>query len=205
MWNGLTARLVGQLIVLEPLDARHREGLFAASQHPDIWTWTIPRGKSPEHFQSWFQDTLAAGEAGTVCVFAILDRASGLPLGSTGYHELRESHRGLEIGGTWLEPSVWRTGVNIEAKLLMLKHAFERLGCMRVEFKTDSRNERSRAALAALPARFEGIFRRHMIIEDVGVRDSAYYSVIDDEWPAVRDNLKRRLTATRQCHERASP
>lgn len=134
-------------------------------------------------------------------MFAILDRASGLPIGSTGYHELRESHRGLEIGGTWLEPLVWRTGVNIEAKLLMLEHAFERLGCMRVEFKTDSRNERSRAAL---PARFEGIFRRHMILEDVGVRDSAYYSVIEDEWPAVRDNLKRRLTATQQRHLRAS-
>jgi RimJ/RimL family protein N-acetyltransferase len=103
-----------------------------------------------------------------------------------------------------LEPSVWRTGVNIEAKLLMLEHAFERLGGMRVEFKTDSRNERSRAALAALPARFEGIFRRHMIIEDVGVRDSAYYSVIEDEWPMVRDNLKRRLTATQQRHPRAS-
>jgi N-acetyltransferase len=204
MWNGLTARLEGELVVLDPLDARHREGLFAASQHPDIWTWTIPRGKSPEHFQSWFQDTLAAGEAGTVCVFAILDRASGLPLGSTGYHELRESHRGLEIGGTWLEPSAWRTGVNIEAKLLMLEHAFERLGCMRVEFKTDSRNERSRAALAALPARFEGIFRRHMIIEDVGVRDSAYYSVVEDEWPVVRDNLKRRLTTTQQRHPRMS-
>jgi N-acetyltransferase len=204
MWNGLTTRLEGELVVLDPLDARHREGLFAASQHPDIWTWTIPRGKSPEHFQSWFQDTLAAGEAGTVCVFAILDRVSGRPIGSTGYHELRESHRGLEIGGTWLEPSAWRTGVNIEAKLLMLEHAFERLGCMRVEFKTDSRNKRSRAALAALPAHFEGIFRRHMIIEDVGVRDSAYYSVIEDEWPVVRDNLKRRLTTTQQRHPRAS-
>ncbi len=204
MWNGLKARLEGQLVVLEPLHPRHQDGLFAASQHPEIWTWTIPRGKSPEHFQSWFQDTLAAGEAGTVCVFAILDRTSGRPVGSTGYHDLRETHRGLEIGGTWLEPSAWRTGANIEAKLLMLEHVFERLGCMRVEFKTDSRNERSRAALAALPARFEGIFRRHMIIEDVGVRDSAYYSVIDNEWPVVRENLKRRLTATQQRHPRAS-
>jgi RimJ/RimL family protein N-acetyltransferase len=197
MWNGLTSRLEGQLVVLEPLAARHEEGLFTASQHPEIWTWTIPRGKSPEHFQTWFQATLAACEAGDECVFAILDRASGRPIGSTGFHTLRQSHRGLEIGGTWLQPSTWRTGANTEAKLLMLEHAFERLSCMRVEFKTDSRNERSRAALAALPARFEGVFRRHMIIEDVGVRDSAFYSVIDEEWPEVRANLERRLAVAR--------
>ncbi len=197
MWNGLKARLKGQLVVLEPLQAHHEDGLWAASQHPEIWTWTIPRGKSPRHFQTWFQATLAACEAGNECVFATLDRATGRPIGSTGYLTLREAHRGVEIGGTWLEPSAWRTGANIEAKLLMLTHAFDRLGCMRVEFKTDSRNERSRAALVSLPARFEGIFRRHMMIEDVGVRDSAYYSVIDEDWPEVRANLERRLAATR--------
>jgi RimJ/RimL family protein N-acetyltransferase len=197
MWEGLAERLEGQLVVLEPLEARHEEGLWAASQHPEIWTWTFPRGKSQEHFQAWFQSTLAAGEAGEECAFATLDRATGRLIGSTGYHAIREEHRGLEIGGTWLEPSVWGTGANIEAKLLMLKHAFECLGCMRVEFKTDSRNERSRAALAAIPARFEGVFRRHMIIEDVGVRDSAFYSVTDEEWPTVRANLERRLAGAR--------
>ena len=93
--------------------------------------------------------------------------------------------------------SAWGTGANIEAKLLMLEHAFERLGCMRVEFKTDSRNERSRSALEKLPARFEGIFRRHMIIEDVGVRNSAFYSVTDEDWPTVRINLEQRLAAAR--------
>jgi RimJ/RimL family protein N-acetyltransferase len=196
MWEDeLTARLEGQIVVLEPLEARHEDGLFAAAQDPRTWTWTIPRGKSPKHFQTWFQAALAACEAGNECVFATLDRVTGRPIGSTGYHTLREAHRGLEIGGTWLEPPAWQTGANIEAKLLMLTHAFERLGCMRVEFKTDSRNERSRAALAALPARFEGIFRRHMVIEDVGIRDSAYYSVTDEDWPAVRANLERRLTA----------
>lgn len=195
MWAGLAKRLEGQSVVLEPLAPRHEEGLWAASQHPEIWTWTFPRGKSPEHFQAWFQATLAACEASEECAFATLDASTGRPIGSTGYHALREMHRGLEIGGTWLEPSAWQTGANIEAKLLMLEHAFERLSCMRVEFKTDSRNERSRAALAALPARFEGIFRQHMIIEDVGVRDSAYYSVIAEEWPQVRANLERRLLA----------
>jgi len=99
----------------------------------------------------------------------------------------------VEIGWTWLNPSAWRSGANVEAKLLMMRHAFETLGCVRVEFKTDARNERSRAALAALPARFEGILRNHMIVPDVGRRDSAYYSVIDSEWPEVRANLERRL------------
>jgi RimJ/RimL family protein N-acetyltransferase len=101
MWPGLTERLEGQLIALEPLDPRHEEDLWAASQHPEIWTWTYPRGKSPEHFQTWFQATLAAGEAGEECAFATLDRVSGRPIGSTGYHALREEHRGLEIGGPW--------------------------------------------------------------------------------------------------------
>ena len=90
---------------------------------------------------------------------------------------------------------MWRTGVNVEAKLLMFGHAFERLGCMRVELKTDARNERSRAAMAALPAQFEGVFRKHMLMPGIGVRDSAYYSVIDEDWPAVRANLERRLAA----------
>ncbi len=106
---------------------------------------------------------------------------------------LRPEHRGLEIGWTWLSSSAWGTSANVEAKLLLLEHAFERLGCQRVEFKTDARNERSRAALSALPARFEGIFRKHMLVRDGERRDSAYYSIVDDEWPEVGANLRRRL------------
>jgi N-acetyltransferase len=193
MWNHLRARLEGRLVVLEPLQAHHQEGLYAASQHPEIWTWTYPVGKSREYFSAWFQASLTETEAGAECVFATVDRGSGEPIGSTRYHTLRETHRGLEVGATWLKPTAWGTGANIEAKLLMLEHAFEQLGCMRVEFKTDTRNERSRAALAALPAHFEGILRRHMLIPGVGVRDSAYYSVIDEDWPEVRANLMRRL------------
>jgi RimJ/RimL family protein N-acetyltransferase len=193
MWPGLTRRLDGQLVVLEPIDARHEEGLWLASRHSEMWTWTIPVGESREFFSEWFQAGLAETEAGTECVFATLNRASGQPIGSTRFHTLRREHRGLEIGATWLIPAAWSTGANIETKLLMLEHAFQRLGCMRVEFKTDARNERSRAALAALPAQFEGIFRKHMLLPGVGLRDSAYYSVIDDEWPSVRANLEHRL------------
>jgi RimJ/RimL family protein N-acetyltransferase len=114
-------------------------------------------------------------------------------VGSSRYLNVRPHDRVVEIGWTWLNPAAWRTGANVEAKLLMLEHAFEGLGCVRVEFKTDARNERSRAALEAIPAQFEGVLRNHMIVPDVGQRDSAYFSVIEQEWPAVRDNLRRRL------------
>ncbi len=197
MWDQLTTRLNGQIVVLEPLEARHEEGLFSAAQHPEIWTWLAPIGEGREYFSSWFATSLADSEAGREGVFATIERASGEPIGSTRYLNLREVHRGLEIGWTWLTPSMWRTGANVEAKLLMLEHAFERLGCMRVELKTDARNERSRTAMAALPAQFEGIFRKHMLMPGIGVRDSAFYSVTDEEWPEVRANLERRLAASR--------
>jgi RimJ/RimL family protein N-acetyltransferase len=195
MWDELTARLEGQIIVLEPLEDRHEDGLFVAAGNPEIWKWLAPIGDSREFFSAWFTASLAESRAGREGVFATIDRASGEPIGSTRYLNVREVHRSVEIGWTWLTPSMWRTGANVEAKLLMLEHAFERLQCMRVEFKTDARNGRSRAALAALPAQFEGVLRKHMLMPGVGVRDSAYYSVIEQEWPQVRTNLERRLVA----------
>ena len=158
-----------------------------------IWTWLWPAGKSRERFEMWMELSLTAAESGKEGPFATRDRGSGKLVGSSRYLNVRPPDRVVEIGWTWLNPSAWGSGANVEAKLLMLEHAFETLGCLRVEFKTDSRNERSRAALAALPAQFEGIMRKHMTVPDVGVRDSAYFSVIDDEWPEVRANLQRRL------------
>jgi N-acetyltransferase len=195
MWDELTRPLEGQLVGLNPLHPQHEDGLFAAAQHQEIWEWLAPIGGSREYFSEWFNVSLAESEAGREGVFATLDRTTGELIGSTRYLNLREPHRGLEIGWTWLTPSAWGTGANIEAKFLMLSHAFEDLRCMRVEFKTDARNERSRAALAALPAQFEGIFRKHMLMPGVGVRDSAYYSIIDEDWPEVRANLEGRLAA----------
>jgi RimJ/RimL family protein N-acetyltransferase len=143
---------------------------------------------------AWTRQSIANAAAGREGAFATIDRASGRAIGSSRYLTLRPEHRGLEIGGTWLARAAWRTGANVEAKLLMLAHAFDELGCLRVEFKTDARNERSRAALAALPARFEGIFRHHMVVPyGDGIRDSAYYSVIAPEWPQVRETLRARL------------
>jgi RimJ/RimL family protein N-acetyltransferase len=177
---------------LEPLERRHQDGLFQASQHPEIWTWLSGPMLTAEQFDRWFDAALDAAAAGVEGPFATVERGSGRVVGSSRFLSLRPEHRGLEVGWTWLTPGSWRTGANVEAKLLMLEHAFERLDCLRVEFKTDARNERSRAALAALPAQFEGIFRRHMVMP-YGLRDSAYYSVVADDWPAVRDNLTARL------------
>lgn len=126
-------------------------------------------------------------------------------IGTTRYAALRPEHRSLEIGGTWLNPSTWRTGANIEAKLLMLEHLFERLHCPLDEFKADARNQRSPAALAALPAQCEGILRHHMLVPyDDGIRDSAHYSIIAPEWPAARANRTRRLAGRQppSCHSK---
>jgi RimJ/RimL family protein N-acetyltransferase len=194
--EGLTTRLEGAGVVLEPLEARHEPELLVASRDPAIWEWVAGQALSDEQFAAWFAFARAEQEAGRQGPFATIDRSTGRAIGSSRYCALRPEHRGLEIGYTWLERSAWRTGANVEAKLLMLEHAFERLDCLRVEFKTDARNERSRAALAALPAHFEGIFRSHMVVA-YGVRDSAYYSVVAEEWPEVRENLERRLAATR--------
>ena len=199
MWKNLESVLEGRVVRLEPLARRHEQGLFEAAQDERIWRWMpYDASASPETFHAWLEDALAASESGTEAAFATVDAGTGEPAGSTRYLALRPEHRVLEIGWTWLAPAYWQTGANVEAKMLMLEHAFEDLGCLRVEFKTDSRNERSRTALAALPARFEGIFRKHMLVRGGQRRDSAYYSIIDDEWPEVRENLMRRIDAILQ-------
>jgi RimJ/RimL family protein N-acetyltransferase len=195
-WEKIAARLEGRLVVVEPLGPEHENDLWEAAQDPQVWRW-LPWNAAAdrESFHRWLEDALARRDAGLDVPFAVVDRRSGKAIGSTRFLTLRPEHRGLEIGWTWNASSAWGTGANTEAKLLLLRHAFETLGCMRVEFKTDALNERSRAALEALPACFEGIFRKHMLVRDGAVRDSAYYAITDDAWPAVKTNLERRLQA----------
>jgi N-acetyltransferase len=194
----LAARLEGSLVALEPLAEEHRDGLWEAARPDEIWAWLSTLNKSREYFDAWFDATIetnaaASGQPGETGAFAVRRVAEGALVGSSRYLNVRRPDRVVEIGWTWFNPSVWGTGVNVETKLLMLRRSFETFGCVRVELKTDARNERSRGAMTRLPAQFEGIMRNHMIVPDVGQRDSAYFSVIDAEWPAVRAALHERL------------
>jgi RimJ/RimL family protein N-acetyltransferase len=199
IWPPPEVPLEGKLVRLEPLTEEHREPLRSVAGHPEIWQWIDRRvTELPDGFDQTFEGRLLARKMGEEHGYATLSADSGAPLGSSSYLAPRPIHDGVEIGWTWLTPVAWRTGANVEAKLLMLGFAFEELGCMRVELKTDARNERSRGAMEALPAKFEGIFRKHMLMPITGVRDSAYYSIVDDEWPAVRENLERRLAGARE-------
>jgi RimJ/RimL family protein N-acetyltransferase len=198
IWPPPEVPLEGGLVRLEPLVEEHREPLRSVAGHPEIWQWIDRRvAETEEGFDQWFDGRLLARKMGDEHGFATLG-TDGAPLGSSSYLAPRPIHDGVEIGWTWLTPSAWRGGANVEAKKLMLGFAFEELGCMRVELKTDARNERSRGAMEALPAKFEGIFRKHMLAPVTGVRDSAYFSVVDDEWPEVRKNLEVRLAGARE-------
>ena len=195
MFENIAMTMSGRLVMLEPLREEHGPGLRTASAgHGLVVHACRPAGRR-RAVQPLARGRARKRKVGEHVPFAVLAAENGEPLGSTRYLSLRPEHRGLEIGWTWLTRSAWSTGANVEAKLLLLEHAFERLGCMRVEFKTDAQNERSRRALAALPAQFEGVFRKHMLVGNDGtrLRDSAWYAIVDDDWPAVKANLEQRL------------
>jgi RimJ/RimL family protein N-acetyltransferase len=167
-----------------------------AARDGSLFEWLPDDLAGPSsQLKHWLNTSLHAAQADHEVPFAILLAGTGAVVGSTRFHEIRLEHLRVEIGWTWLSRTVWGSGVNVETKLLLLTHAFEVVGCRRVEFKTDARNERSRGALEALGAQFEGIFRKHMVIQHGAARDSAYYSVIDDEWPQVKARLEHRLAA----------
>ncbi|MCB0869511.1 MAG: GNAT family N-acetyltransferase [Solirubrobacterales bacterium] len=186
-------RLEGSVVTLEPIERGHLEDLWIAAQDPRIWQWLVHLNDSREFFEEWVGEGVVSWSSGDRKTFVTRSSETGQVLGSSSYLNYRPADDVVEIGYTWLNPMAWGTGANVEAKQLMLTHAFEILGCARVEFKTDARNERSRAALAAIPAQFEGILRNHMMVFGVGRRDSAYFSVIDSEWPEVRASLNARL------------
>ncbi len=203
-WDAPT--LEGATARLEPLRHDHVDALWAASRDERTWTWlSIRRPATRAAFAVWLDEALAAARAGAELPLATIARSrlpgSSLPslpgggvlVGSTRYLALRPEHRSVEIGWTWLHPDAWGSGVNAEAKLLMLRHAFEVWGCRRVELKTDALNERSRAAIEALGASFEGIHRRHMLVRGGENRDTAWYALLDEDWPAAQALLHRRL------------
>ena len=177
--------LEGRIVRVEPIAERHREGLRdAAEREPQIHRYT---NMYTLGFDRWF-DLAVGSEAEVPFVVHVEDR----PVGSTRYLNVDAQHRRTEIGWTWLERSQWGTGANIETKYLLLCNAFEGWGAMRVEFKTDARNLRVRGALLGIGATFEGIFRKHMILPD-SIRDSAWYAIVDDDWPRVKELLERKI------------
>jgi N-acetyltransferase len=192
-WTAPT--LEGRIVRLEPLRPDHEEPLWLASRDPRTWRWlSIVQPQTREEWSAFVAQAVAAADEGRELPLVTLCHEE--VVGSTRFLALRPEHGSVEIGWTWLHPSAWGTGANIEAKLLQLRHAFDVWDCRRVELKTDALNERSRGALEALGATFEGVHRKHMLVRGGENRDSAWYSVTDDEWPAVRERLEARLAQT---------
>lgn len=185
--------LEGRHVRLEPLSRTHHAGLTAVGLDPELWRWIPTQVRTPEEMSAYIETALNEQARGVSLPFAILEKSEGRAIGSTRYGNIERTHRRVEIGWTWVAAKWQRTTVNTEAKYLLLRHAFETLGCMRVELKTDSLNERSRAAILRIGAREEGTFRNHMITSTGRVRHTVYFSIIDSEWPEVRARLQSKL------------
>ncbi len=186
--------LEGQQVRLEPIGPEHAEGLFAAGADPEVWRWALtPEFRSLADAQAWINDALAAEQRGTDVTWVTVRRADGAVVGSTRFLDIRRPHRALEIGSTWLQRDAQRTALNTEAKLLQLRHAFEELGALRVQLKTDERNEPSRRAIARIGGVFEGILRNYQTRYDGFVRNTAMFSLTAAEWPKARVRLEELL------------
>jgi RimJ/RimL family protein N-acetyltransferase len=186
-------QLAGSLAILQPLEKAHREGLLAAAADGQLWNLSVTVVPGPTTIDAFVERAIAGRADGTVVPFAVVERKSGRIVGSTRFWKIDPINRKLEIGHTWLALSAQRTGINTEMKYLMLRHAFETLDCVRVQFTTDVLNTRSRAAILRLGAKEEGVIRHERIMPDGRKRNSARFSIIDAEWPMVKDGLQRLL------------
>lgn len=192
--NIAATTLLGKYIRLVPLTLQYEDDLFAAAQPDEIWDFIATKpGQTREQMHAWIAHAMQQTETGERIWFVIVRQSDGRALGTTSYMDIHRHDRWVEIGGTWLTPDVWRTAINTECKYLLLRHAFETLGCVRVQLKTDARNVRSQRAIERLGAVKEGILRKHMIIADEYQRDTVMYSIIDTEWPSVKARLEEFL------------
>src|SRR5713226_3618815 len=187
--------LAGRHVRLEPLAKAHLAGLVQVGLDEELWRWIPTPVRTQEEMAAYIETALNEQARGVSLPFAIIDRATGRAIGSTRYGNIDRTHRRVEIGWTWVAREWQRTAVNTEAKYLLLRHAFETLGCIRVELKTDSLNEKSRAAILRIGAREEGIFRNHMIAANGRIRHTVYFSIVDSEWPAVKARLESLLNS----------
>lgn len=188
--------LVGERVKLVPMEESHIDGLFEAGRAPQIWTYMSMKVETIDDVKRLVAGAFSAKQAGVEMPFTIIDQESDKIVGSTRFLDISVPNRQLEIGWTWLTPSVWRTRINTECKYLLLKYCFETLGTIRVQLKTDGRNVRSQQAMERIGAVKEGILRKHRIMHDGYIRDSVYFSVIDDEWPCVKARLESMLGIT---------
>ncbi|MFG6448238.1 GNAT family N-acetyltransferase [Roseateles sp. BYS180W] len=182
--------LRGRWVCLEPMSLAHVDELCACGLDPALWRWTPSSVSTPAQMQAYVERALADQASGKALPFVLRDVLGGQLVGSTRFGNIAAKDRCLEIGWTWVATSHQRSGVNTEAKTLLLTHAFETLGAHRVELKTDALNETSRRAIARLGAVQEGIFRRHVVIESGRVRDTVYFSITDEDWPSVKLRLQ---------------
>jgi RimJ/RimL family protein N-acetyltransferase len=187
--------LEGRHVRLEPLAQAHQAALCDIGLDSELWELIPYRVATPEDMAAYIQTALNAQAAGSALPFASVHAPSGQVIGSTRYMNIDLANRRLEIGATWIAAPWRRTAVNTEAKYLMLRHAFETLGCLRVELKTDSRNQRSRNAIRRIGATEEGTLRQHMITWSGRLRDSVYFSILDSEWPHVKRDLEKKLAS----------
>lgn len=178
---------------LEALSLAHCDDLCVVGLEPELWRWIPNQLATPEQMRAYIETALAEQQSGVSLPFAVIAMDSGRAIGSTRYGNVNLPNRRVEIGWTWYAPTHQRTPVNTECKLLLLTHAFERLGMIRVEFKTDVLNDKSRNALLRIGAVQEGIFRKHLICESGRVRDTVYFSILDTEWPEKKHALEARL------------
>lgn len=185
--------LIGQRAKLIPMDKSHIEALFEAGRDARIWDFMSMRVESVSDMESLVAKALSGRETGVEFPFTIVDQDSGEVVGSTRFLDISAADRHLEIGWTWISPRVWRTRINTECKYLLLKHCFETLGTIRVQLKTDARNERSQKAIQRIGGVKEGILRNHRVMYDGYIRDSVYYSVVDYEWQGVKSRLESML------------
>jgi N-acetyltransferase len=185
--------LEGDFVRLEPMTLEHHAGLTAVGLDPEIWRFTLVVVQTPEEMRGYMDAALELQRGGTTLPFVTIERSSGRIVGSTRFGNYDPANRRIEIGWTWIAPRWQRTAINTEAKYLMLSHAFEKLHCVRVELKTDVLNTRSRKAMLRIGAKEEGVLRKHSLVWDGRYRDSIYYSILDDEWPAVKQELEKML------------
>jgi RimJ/RimL family protein N-acetyltransferase len=171
----------------------HHPGLSEVGLDPEIWRYTLTLVRTPDEMRDYMESALKLQREGTTLPFVTIERSSGRIVGSTRFGNYDPSNRRIEIGWTWVAPRWQRTAINTEAKYLMLTHAFEKLGCVRVELKTDVLNTPSRKAMLRIGATEEGVLRKHFLVWDGRYRDSIYYSILDEEWPGVKQQLEKML------------